>query len=78
MSTVEIRNIISQRLLLIDDAVFLQNINHLIESKINERIYLLSDEQRFRVEEARIEYEAGITISDTEVEMEIERWLNEK
>jgi vacuolar-type H+-ATPase subunit H len=78
MSTFEIRNIISQKLLLIEDLAFLQNINHLIESKINERIYLLSEEQKLRIEEARNEYYAEITVADADVEMEVERWLNEK
>lgn len=78
MGTVELRNIISQKLLGIEDVNILQKIINVIDSQYQEQTYILSDEQKFRIEEARKEYSKGNTISEKDVEMEINQWLNAK
>ena len=78
MGTVELRNIISQKLLGIEDVNILQKIISVIDSQYQEQTYILSDEQKFRIEEARKEYSKGNSISEKDVEMEINQWLNAK
>ena len=78
MGTVELRNIISQKLLGIEDVNILQKIINVIDSQYQEQTYILSDEQKFRIEEARKEYSKGNSISEKDVEMEINQWLNAK
>ena len=78
MGTVELRNIISQKLLGIEDVNILQKIITVIDSQYQEQTYILSDEQKFRIEEARKEYSKGNSISEKDVEMEINQWLNAK
>ena len=78
MGTVELRNIISQKLLGIEDVNILQKIINVIDSKYQEQTYILSDEQKFRIKEAREEYSKGNSISEKDVEMEINQWLNAK
>ena len=46
MSTVELRYMIIEKLLLIDDVSFLEAIKTIIESKAKERVYQLSDSQK--------------------------------
>ena len=76
MGTVELRNIISQKLLGIEDVNILQKIITVIDSQYQEQTYILSDEQKFRIKEARKEYSKGNSISEKDVEMEINQWLN--
>ena len=78
MGTVELRNIISQKLLGIEDVNILQKIINVIDSQYQEQTYILSDEQKFRIKEAREEYSKGNSISEKDVEMEINQWLNAK
>lgn len=78
MSTVELRDIISQKLLAVEDVDLLQQILSVIDSHSAEYTYILSDEQKLRIEEARNDYFAGNAISEEIVEMEINSWLNAK
>ncbi len=45
MSTTELKHIITQHLSFIEDESFLNAINTIIESKISEEIYILSDDE---------------------------------
>lgn len=78
MSTVELRNIISQKLNGIEDILLLQQINSLIESQNEEQLYILSDEQKLRIEEALNEYFSGNSLTEEQVALEIEERLGEK
>ena len=49
MSTIELRHHIIEKLSLIDDDSFLKAIQTIIESKVNEGVYKLSDFQKKRV-----------------------------
>ena len=50
MSTIELRHHIIEKLSLIDDDSFLKAIKTIIESKVNEGVYKLSDFQKKRIE----------------------------
>ena len=78
MSTVELRHIITEHLSHIDDASFLNAIKTIIESKISEGEYKLSDFQKKRVDLARNELKLRKTISHNDLQKEIDQWLNTK
>jgi hypothetical protein len=78
MGTVELRHIITEQLSRIDDASFLNAIKTIIESKVSEGEYVLSDFQRERVDLARNELKQEKTISQNDLQKEIDQWLNTK
>jgi hypothetical protein len=78
MSTVELRHIITEKLLLIDDASFLKAIKTIVESKADEKVYQLSDLQKKRIESGREQIKKGQTISHELLNKEITQWLNSK
>jgi len=78
MSTVELRQLIAEHLARIEDASFLNAIKTIIESKVSEVEYELSDFQIKRVDSARNELKSRKTISHSDVQREIDQWLNIK
>jgi hypothetical protein len=78
MSTIELRHHIIEKLSLIDDDSFLKAIKTIIESKVNERVYNLSDFQKKRIESGREQRKKGQTISNDILQKEIDQWLNTK
>jgi len=78
MSTIELRHHIIEKLSLIDDDSFLKAIKTIIESKVNERVYKLSDFQKKRIESGRKQRKKGQTISNDVLQKEIDQWLNTK
>jgi predicted transcriptional regulator len=78
MSTVELRHIITEKLLQIDDASFLKAIKTIVESKADEKVYQLSDGQKKRIEAGREQVRKGQTISHESLNKEISQWLNSK
>jgi len=78
MSTVELRHVITEYLARIDDASFLNAIKTIIESKVSEGTYKLSDLQKKRIEEGREQLRNGKTISNESLKREIDQWLSTK
>ena len=78
MSTIELRHHIIEKLSLIDDDSFLKAIKTIIESKVNERVYNLSDFQKKRIQSGREQRKKGQTISNDVLQKEIDQWLNAK
>jgi hypothetical protein len=78
MSTIELRHIITEHLSHIDDDAFLNAIKTIIESKVSEGEYQLSDFQKNRIDLARNELKNKKTVSHKEVQKEIDQWLNTK
>lgn len=78
MSTIELRHIINEHLSRIDDISFLNAIKTIIESKVSENIYKLSDYQKKRIDSAREQLKNKQTISHEELQKEIDQWLNSK
>jgi hypothetical protein len=78
MSTVELRHHIIEKLSLIDDDSFLKAIKTIIESKVNESVYKLSDFQKNRIESGRKQLKRGQSISNDTLQKEIDQWLNTK
>jgi len=78
MSTIELRHYIIEKLSHIDDDSFLKAIKTIVESKVNEGIYKLSDFQKKRVESGRDQLKKGHSISNDVLRKEINQWLNTK
>jgi len=78
MSTIELRHVITEYLTHIDDASFLNAIKTIIESKVSEGTYMLSDYQKKRIEEGREQIKKGQTISNDSLKLEIDQWLSTK
>jgi hypothetical protein len=78
MSTIELKHHIIQNLSLIDDDSFLMAIKTIVDSKVNDAVYTLSDFQKQRILLGREQLKSGQTISDDLLQKEIEQWLNTK
>lgn len=78
MSTIELKENIIEQLAHIDDVSFLKAINAIVESKANQEVYILSDEQKERINSARIQFNNQSTTSNFEVEEQVNEWLNSK
>ena len=78
MSTVELRHTIIEKLSHIEDASFLKAIKTIVESKVNDDVYKLSDFQKKRINAGREQIKNGKTISDEALQKEIKQWLSTK
>lgn len=78
MSTIELRHLITEYLSQIDDVSFLNAIKTMIESKVSNGAYKLSDFQKKRIESGNEQIQKGETISDEVVQKEIDQWLDSK
>lgn len=78
MSTIELRHIITEQLSHIDDVSFLNAIKTIIESKVSEVTYKLSDFQKKRIDLARQQLKSGQTISNDDLQKEVDQWLSSK
>jgi hypothetical protein len=78
MSTIELRQIISEHLSHIEDISFLNSLKNILESKVSEGIYNLSELEKKRIEFARHQFKNGETISHDDLQKEINQWLNSK
>ncbi len=78
MSTIELRHVITEYLSHIDDASFLNAIKTIVESKVSEGTYMLSDYQKKRIEDGREQIKKGKTISSESLKLEIDQWLSTK
>jgi len=78
MSTIELRHLITEYLSQIEDVSFLKAIKTIIESKVSDGVYKLSDYQRKRIEQAKEQIRNGQTLSDKEIQKEVDLWLSSK
>jgi hypothetical protein len=78
MSTIELKNIITEKLSYIDDVTFLNAIKTIIESKASVKVYKLSDYQKDRIDLGRIQLKEKQTISHVDLQKEIDQWLSLK
>lgn len=78
MGTIELRDLIIEKISQIDDASFLSAIKTIIESKVSEGTYMLSDYQKDRLDTARKQLKERQTISHDDLQKEIDQWLSSK
>ena len=78
MTTVELKNFLIHRIAAIEDKTFLTAMKTIIKDKTETTVYQTTAEQRFKIKEGRDQIAKGDSISNEQVEMEIDKWLSEK
>jgi len=78
MTTVELKNILIQKISVINDKSFLTAINDIIETKSESAIFETSLEQREQIKEGRAQIAKGESFTNEQVEKEIDKWLKGK
>jgi hypothetical protein len=78
MSTLELKNIITEHLSHIEDVSFLNAIKTIIESKASLGTYELSDYQKNRIDLARLQLKKKQTNTHEDLQKEIDQWLSSK
>ncbi|MCU0461373.1 MAG: hypothetical protein MUF36_05075 [Bacteroidales bacterium] len=78
MTTIELKDILIHKIAAINDKSFLTAMNTIIDTKSEKLIYKTTPEQRQQIKEGQEQFLRGETISNDQVEAEIDRWLNEK
>jgi len=75
MSTAELKLDLINNIAQLKESYIIEEINNLLDFELSENIYKTSDKQVGRIMEARAEYEAGNTLSESSANAEIEEWL---
>lgn len=78
MTTIELKDLLIHKIAAINDKTFLAAMNIIIDTKTEKLIYKTTPEQRQQIEEGQGQFLRGETISNDQVEAEIDKWLNEK
>ncbi|MEI7726333.1 MAG: hypothetical protein WCK09_14590 [Bacteroidota bacterium] len=78
MTTVELKNSLLNRISGLNDKSLLIEIKTLIETKSELSIYKTIPEQRKKIKVGREQIAKGESISNEQIELEIDKWFNEK
>jgi len=78
MTTIELKDILIHKIAAINDRSFLAAVNTIIDTKSENLIYKTTPEQRERIKKGQEQFLRGETISNDQVEVEIDKWLNGK
>jgi hypothetical protein len=78
MSEVEVRMSIIEKLDAIHDLLFLKKVEEIVNGKVLEETYVLSDTQKSRVLSGREQRKNGTLTSSEDFHKEIEEWLRSK
>jgi hypothetical protein len=78
MTTIELKDILIHKIAAINDKSFLAAMNTIIDTKSEKLIYKTTPEQRQRIKEGQKQFAREETLSNDQVEAEINKWLSEK
>lgn len=78
MSTVELKNILIQRISEITDVSFLEALKTILDSKSESTVSMLTEAQRNEIMASKKEIEQGLYIENSDLEKEINGWLKAK
>jgi hypothetical protein len=78
MTAVELKNILIHKISAINDVSFLKAIQTIIDSKIEQKILPLTNQQRDEIMASKLEIEKGLYIEHETLDDEINVWLKEK
>ena len=78
MTTIELKNILIHKIAAINDKSFLAAMNTIIDTNSEKLIYRTTPEQRQRIKEGQEQLARGESLSNDQVEAEIDKWLGEK
>jgi hypothetical protein len=78
MTTIELKDILIHKIAAINDKSFLAAMNTIIDTKSEKLIYRTTPEQRQRIKEGQEQLARKESLSNDQVEAEIDKWLSEK
>ena len=78
MTTIELKNILIQRIAAINDRNFLTAIKTIIDTKSESEIYKTSPEQKAQIRLGQEQIANGEFFTNEQVEKDIDKWLSEK
>lgn len=78
MTAIELKNILIHKISAINDVSFLKAIQTIIDSKIEQKILPLTNQQRDEIMASKLEIEKGLYIEHETLDDEINVWLKEK
>jgi hypothetical protein len=78
MTTIDLKNVLIHKILEIDDISFLKAIKVILDSKTNNKILMLTDQQKEDIMASKKEVESGLIFSEKELDKEIQEWLSVK
>jgi predicted transcriptional regulator len=76
MTAVDLKNILHHRIAAINDEQFLSAMLTILDAKKESTVYQTTDEQKAKIKEGREQISRGESLTDKQVETEIEEWLN--
>lgn len=78
MKTAELKHLLIHRISEIEDRSFLQAIKTILDSKANQEVISLNKEQVADIIASKQEIEAGLFVSQEDLDKEVKTWLNGK
>ena len=78
MTSLELKKLLMHRIAEINDVSFLNAIRTILDSKAQNKVISLTEEQRFEIIESKKEIEKGFYFDQLELDKEIGKWLNAK
>ena len=78
MTTIELKDILIHKIAAINDKSFLAAMNTIIDTKSKKLIFKTTPEHRQRIKEGQDQLARGESLSNDQVESEIDKWLSEK
>jgi len=78
MTTLQLKEILINRINEIDDLAFLNEIKSILDSKLKGRILKLSPEQFQEINESQMDIRNGHFIEQAELDKAIEKWISSK
>lgn len=76
MTSLELKKLLIHRIAEINDVSFLKAIKTILDSKTQNKIMSLTQEQRFEIIESKKEIEKGLYIEQSELDKEVGKWLS--
>jgi len=78
METLELKNVLIQRIESINDISFLKAIKTILDAKTESKTLFLTDELKKEIFNSKKEIEQGLFIEQRELDKEIKKWLKKE
>jgi hypothetical protein len=78
MTMMELKSILVHRISEINDVRFLEAIKTILDEKVEDSTFELTDDQKKEIAESREEIQKGLFVEDSDLDSEIQGWLDAK
>lgn len=78
MTGIELKTLLINRILELNDEAFLNAIKTILDSKSQSEIMVLTDHQRLELIESKKQIEQGLFFDQEDIDHAFEKWQNEK